>query len=419
MHLRKRQLAALVSVFVLCTACGGGSGGDDATGDNAQRGPEASASPEVPPPVDPPHGFRKKGKQVGTAGHAFMKKEHAYHVFGDAVVSMSTDSKDDQAVRVRGLDGQRRAAFTIDSLSHIAYPYGVATKDEQLVLTAVSERIEGTGTEKDRDSLVVTARDAMTGKKEWTTAIKETAERELPPLDDGSVSFVDANAKTILLSAEPKPNFDEEVTFALDTDDGDLRWTRQSFSAVGLDEDTVIGYQYSSYYPHMVGLSAKDQRELWSGRETERYPGGTVLDGGLAALADSAGTYLMDTGTGKTKAELDAMAECHFDQKSTVICGAAEAELLVGYDADSMERLWELSGDDAQREVPELVAARPGVVYVNTSDGPVTLEARTGEDLDTDLPDISLVDVVEGYGIVVPESGSGEPVSVYAHRGTA
>lgn len=227
----------------------------------------------------------------------------------------------------------------------------------------------------------------------------------MPPT--GEVEFSGATADTVLLRHR-KAASDDAITFALNTADGSVRWEEEAFTPLGVEGDVVVGLRDASG-TDLVGLGARDGRTVWQGPKVRDRVSGHAVGDGLVAVGSrdpdrltGSVTYLVDTATGKAWATLREQATCHHDGARTVVCRTFtpyRTPTLVGYDATSAERLWELTGQDAHRQVPALVGARPGVVYVRGSNGLTTLAARTGADLDTDLPDLDLDRVVEGYGI--------------------
>ncbi|MEU1806716.1 hypothetical protein [Streptomyces sp. NPDC019937] len=53
---------------------------------------------------------------------------------------------------------------------------------------------------------------------------------------------------------------------------------------------------------------------------------------------------------------------------------------VAAYDGKSGKQLWKLSHDDADRVPPHATLVRNGLLYGVTKNGPVVMDARTGQD---------------------------------------
>ncbi|SDM90193.1 outer membrane protein assembly factor BamB family protein [Allokutzneria albata] len=399
--MRVRAVAVLAASLLL-TSCS--SAEEPPPPPGQQPAPTTTSSA---PLFDPPRGFTGESKLVGRSPYA---------IAGDAVVSRDPE-REQPTMTVIGLDGTPRVEYPVDipKKSKASGPYSAA--DGSLVLMAVAQTVEGTGTNPDRTRYTVTAHNPGTGAKVWERPVDASAE---VPLPDSNPRIVGANRDIVVVTANL---LKEAATIALSTVDGTVKWSKPGIFATGLANDVVVGYRYvNSLSSEPVGLSATDGAQRWSGPRFDgtlesNFSRPRLVGDGLASFAGTpAGeltknvTHLLDTTTGKPRLSLDSLWTCLSDDQSLIVCGKTYFNYqLAGFDATSMAKLWELPDAAATRTIPKLVAARKGVAYV-TAKGPMTLNARSGKDLDPELDVDALDAVAPGYALGVVSG------KVYARR---
>ncbi|WP_157596662.1 outer membrane protein assembly factor BamB family protein [Saccharomonospora saliphila] len=412
----------------MVTACGGEDPEererDEASAAGASPSTSSSRAPS-PTRFDPPREFAPEGELVAEG--------EGYAVAGDAVVSVvdpSLDGGDAEesdsvvSVRVRGMDGRVRTEFrTPFGTAHewngpfaeytLGGPATATLGDRHVVLLAGTRVIEGSGTYRDQYDYVFRAHDAGTGDKVWQRVVE---------VDSGagvSHQVIGANSEYTVIETASK-------TYVLRTSDGETVWSSADIDPVVLAGDTLVVHEETGFTSaRPVGLDAADGDRLWEGPGVD-YVSGTLADQISvvtpttvvlrAKQADGAGsvheTYLVSVDDGSVRETLEGEWSCRHGT-DTIVCGTGGG--MVAFDAESVETLWELPDD--RREAPTLHAVHNGVVYVSSSDGLMTLDARSGSDLDhgLGLSGGRIVDVRPGYALVEWD-GDGSPPRLRAHR---
>ncbi|MFB9908297.1 outer membrane protein assembly factor BamB family protein [Allokutzneria oryzae] len=398
------RAAAVLAASLLVTSC---------SSEQEQPSPQSTEQPPVTTKpatqlVNPPRQFEPKGERVGTT---------PFTLTGDAVASVDTGER--PKIRVFGLDGEPRKEFPIEvpQKAKVSAPYGL--EDGSLVLLAVAHTVKGTGTSQDHMRYTVIAYNPKTGAKAWESPIDASDALLLP---DNTPRIVGADRNTVVVEADL---LKVSATVALSTVDGTPKWNKPGFTAIGLAGDIVVGHHVTKgITTEAVGLAAGDGAQRWTGPKFDgepRHPFSRTRMVGdrLASFAGTpAGelakttTYLLDTATGQPRLTLDGPWSCDSDDENAVVCGRSfYGQYMAGFDATSMSKRWELPDKAAKREAPTLNTAHKGVAYVTSSHGLMTLDARTGKDLDPTLGELDDLDyVVPGYGISVVRD------TVWAHR---
>ncbi|SCL22177.1 PQQ-like domain-containing protein [Micromonospora nigra] len=278
--------------------------------------------------------------------------------------------------------------------------------------------IEGSGTISDRTVMRVASFSLADGAVGWQTDVDD----ERIPSDSGLGvdKVVAANSDHVVVSTDSHDTggLGSDFTTVLDARTGKIRWSNPAFQARALDGDTVAGMRSTDYRAKAeratIGLAASDGAQRWIHENTR--PSGVLgsgqLGGGLMQVypvrgnseGRPAGLIEIKTGREVIRFEPAGTATCRYDGEAVVVCAqhggrSGETGSMAAYDATSYKLLWQLPDKAAGREAPKLSAARRGAIYGSTSNGPIILDARTGQDKVTDLsftPDV----VIPGFGIV-------------------
>lgn len=166
----------------------------------------------------------------------------------------------------------------------------------------------------------------------------------------------------------------------------------------------------------MAGLSIKDGEPLWQGNLD--YDGHTLEQAGSKYfvsikdetlsntedafnIVDAATGTVVDSGVGDY-----ALIDCRYDGMDTTICFRRGEDWAGAFDADTSEWLWSLPNESTDRIAPMVTTVWHGAVYGLTENGPVVLDARTGEDLEV-APGAAPYLVNEYVGIADDEAGGG------------
>ncbi|MFI9202549.1 PQQ-binding-like beta-propeller repeat protein [Streptomyces sp. NPDC053048] len=385
---RLRMASAVVGVLCAVAACGGGASSEGGRATGANVPPESF-------PDSPTTSFQGAWPSpLGDIGPADVVALGAHLAF-------AYDRKD---VGV--------TAFRLDSGEvawHTAAPAGgtVAQAPPRLagnaVIGAFAVTEEGTGTYADRHGVTVVALDAGTGRTLWTREIGgEFANPAAAP------HVVGADPRHVLV-ASYEQGYEETPpsSVLLDTRTGRIIWTEADFKGVDLEQSVAVGIRSDDSF---AGKSVADNIQLWKrdlpfgeSEAADPGPGLTWIDG---TAADE--PLLIDPTTGATR--LDSgdtqLEKCHYDGWTTTICAGTDESAhpaVWAVDVRTARVLWRLPDESANRVAPRITSAWHGAVYAQ-ADQAMTLDARTGRDLRTDLGLVSPAMVNDHYGLVYDDT---------------
>ncbi|WP_192583363.1 outer membrane protein assembly factor BamB family protein [Streptomyces albicerus] len=257
------------------------------------------------------------------------------------------------------------------------------------VIGAFARSTEGRGTSAGHHAITVAAYDAATGKALWTRDVVEGDGTAVP-----TAHIVGATDRRVLVSAE------DGSSALVDVRTGRLVWTDRDFEGVDLEDTVAVGRRDDGVF---VGKSTSDGRQLWK-RQVVIGEGLTADPGPGLTLAGGIGQedLLVDPVTGKTSLDMkDGASDCHYDGWTTTVCSGTDGSgsaTVTAVDLRSARVLWRLPDEAANRIVPQVTSAWHGLVYAEAN-GPMTLDARTGKDLRTDIS-LAPSMVNDRYGLV-------------------
>jgi hypothetical protein len=415
MQRQRQRVMVVASVAVLMAtvvACGGDGDDPPAPETAGPTGSPAAPAPSLspaPPAHDPPLAFAETGVRIGRPDSGYAIHDGtAYFVTEDE----PADGEDSliAAELATGVQRWSRPVAGTVVLGDWATPAVADVDTGPVVFMPLVVERPGSGTTPGRELVRVTAFDGVTGSPVWSTDLDDT---DVPGISGYSNLSVSADQDQVAVSVEYLADGDAYTAYTavLDAGTGDARWLEAGFLATALDDQTVVGNTATreplSLVYTLEGRSASDGDRLWSIDEPEDIRDIRGLGSGLGYYvgvpSGESTTYLVELRTGEVLVSFDGGSECRHDGESIVVCATVDFytfdDYLVAYDVRAGERLWELPDEAADRIAPSsLVAARPGAVYANTDNGPLIIDARTGEDLVTDLP-FAVERVVPGFGL--------------------
>jgi outer membrane protein assembly factor BamB len=437
---RSGRLAAVVLVLTWA-ACSGGDDGSDTTRSGTPDGSDdntATTSEDdtttTAPEHDPPLELANESVNVGG-----LVRNGVYAVHDG--VAYFVEGVDDALVAVDLATGEPVWSEPVESdfLGFWGSPEVAEVDGQALVFATYGTVEEGTGTEADQEMLRIVALDAADATPVWTTDvpaadIPEAAREDVLGSSVSDVSparAVAADGDHVVVSTDE--GYRDAFTVVLDAASGDPMWNAGDFQALALGGAVVAGITEhpDSSLPDTGQLAARsiaDGSPVWQAEDVfvpdgrtisslgpERLSaGGDVYSSG-AIHADSEATHVFASGDGTVVTTLDGRHTCVDDGEDTIVCDSGEH--VVALDRESGETLWELPDEAAGRIAPTVTAARSGAVYTDTDNGPVILDARTGEDRVTDLT-VAPDDVVPGFGLVVEDDSFGDDVELLAYPAT-
>jgi hypothetical protein len=415
-HLRTAVPVAMVA-SLLVSGCGSSSGQPDA--DSAARQADGTAEATSAWPVfDPPTQFGATPLSAlpdivptnppGWAPPITLVGTTAYVATPSRMLAV--DLASGQVVTT--VSPERAPGFADDRIvgdQGVAPPALVEVGGAPLVLVAFSVTVPGEGTTPAGSRIEVHAVNADDASVAWSFEVAIPSE-SYPPAILGIADGV------LVLDHE-------EAVSGIDLEARSVRWHADQTHPNLLIDATVVGVRHSGAtidVMRVVGLDASDGGQRWIETEESyeylylhRAGANHVVITGRSYQNGSHFLRYVDSVTGDpagTRGEDGPyLLSCVYDAVSISVCQMRDwAAALEVPDGDW---LWSLPDEQANRVAPTVTAAWHGAVYGETESGPVVLDARTGEDLETN-PGVAPFLVNEFVGLV--ETGGG----VYAHRAT-
>jgi hypothetical protein len=432
----KLVLGPIVVLALALGACGtssdevdaskGGTGGD--TEKVSGGGSTTTTTPEVT--ADPPLAFD------GTATEALPPTALQSNLAGDVTTSFTTlhgrtayivEPAHLRAVDVLTGDGTWEATVEgapadpdaqAGPFVNDAGPRPPAVSDDgETVVAAVPVSEPGEGTTPGHEAISVLAVDAGTGEERWTAEIDVSD--EVAGFDgQGAITEVVAITDEAVVVTYTNEG---ATTAAIDPSTQETLWQRDDYGAGAVVDDIVVGSDGNvAENSSMSQITAVD---LATGEE--RWAAGTqssavdvipahddlvVVDRTDYGSGDPSLLFL-DPATGEERARVDGESSfgsnpfgpCEYDEASVLLCHGFDT--ITAYDATTGTDLWSLPDETANRVAPSVTVVWHGAVYGTTENGPVVLDAETGEDLSTE-PGLAPHWVSEYAGIGLGDDGT-------------
>ncbi|GAA0239993.1 PQQ-binding-like beta-propeller repeat protein [Cryptosporangium japonicum] len=251
-----------------------------------------------------------------------------------------------------------------------------------------------TGTQKAGRAVEVVAVDAETTKSLWTAQVDVPA-----GLDQGVAGLaanpvgVDGTTLAVAVSYQS-----DEGVVAVDLAAKKALWSRTGFRPDVVGTGVVAGSDASS----VSALNLADGKQKWT---VPQLTAVSPLGPGLLIASGTGQVAFLDAATGKARDRSTADytgVRCRFDGKDVTVC--ARTGWAAGLDATSGKTLWELPDQANTRVAPLVTAVWHGAVYGSTDNGPVVLDARSGQDREVS-PGLAPMVVNEYVGIGQPPTG--------------
>ncbi|WP_329125088.1 outer membrane protein assembly factor BamB family protein [Streptomyces sp. NBC_01465] len=293
------------------------------------------------------------------------------------------------------------------------------------LLTPFPVQVSGTGTQASHQAVEIDASDPATAEVRWrvTLRLPEWADDLGTELTATAVG-ADGNTGVVAVSQSN----DNAVTYGIDLTTHRQIWVQDGFAATGIAGGMAVGWDTEKYEAHAAGHDAATGAPRWQGQYIVNQsvsalgPHFVLLQGGHFG-SEHPYVQLLDPATGKTKQQLPvplSKGTCVYDEKSTVVChgtgNGTDDDAAFGLDATTGKTLWRLPDKQADRIAPEITTAWHGRVYGKTKNGPVALDARTGQDLPTS-PRIAPV-LVNGSAGLAPDKVDGWKTELFVYPAT-
>ena len=429
----RRYAAVGAASLLLLAGCSNGEDGDPRPSPSPSASKSAAPSASARPAFDPPTRFAPQGAALpaeasenkislgGTNTEPLPVTLHrttAYVASTASLLAVETDTGRTLATITPKL-GKPEATTDSPWVGSNPAEAPVLWTDNgraTIVATFVVER-PATGTQKAGRAVEVVAVDAESAKTLWT------AEVAVPPgLDQGYAGLaanpigVDGTTLAVGVSYQ-----DNEGVIAVDLASRRALWSRADFRPGVVASGVVVGATGDPVADKssVVALNLADGKQRWtalpdSQQLTVSTVGPTVLiAAGKSYSGQQSLVAFLDVATGKVREQSTADytgVRCRFDGKDVTVC--AKSGWAAGLDAVSAKVLWELPDQADTRVAPQVTAVWHGAVYGTTDNGPVVLDARSGQDREVS-PGLAPMVVNEYVGIGQPPTGGGSGVRSY------
>ncbi|WP_433204831.1 PQQ-binding-like beta-propeller repeat protein [Nocardia sp. CA-107356] len=282
------------------------------------------------------------------------------------------------------------------------------------VIAAFGGSVPASGTVPEKAAIEVIAVEVGTGRRLWNTVIDlgaASGSRQLPISTLATIKVVAVTANAVVITGRtPLLAGDRNATWVIDPQSHQIRWLADEFVAEYANDDAVIGDgKAGTGHNARRGRSIDDGREMWSAPvagDGTRYL--TANTPNVAFIERYKAFELVDPVTGQphytmsdpSADPLKKTWQCVYDQRQIIVC--QNKTQILGFDITNPAKpLWEF-GSDNSRVPPAMTAAYHGVIYgLNSSQRPIALDARTGQDLpDNPMIAPTLVDRYVGIAAV-------------------
>ncbi|MEU3271431.1 PQQ-binding-like beta-propeller repeat protein [Saccharomonospora sp. NPDC006951] len=389
----RARIAVAVTLILLLSGCASG----DRQGEFAS--PLGQAGVLTTPAFDPPRGFAASGTTLG-----YFEYGGKYLVVGDSVVLAEAGARSTELenVRITDLAGSD-PVLAPHGLTELETTSIAGAEGRSLAFVGGFRAVPGSGTVPDGEEYVVTAYRLPGGEVAWEKVIPEWSEGTGEAHRE--VVIADADDETVLLDARTRSSAaggTRSITaMALNARDGSTRWSQPGFAPYAITPDVVVGFRFhngvrcGSCEGALAGLETGTGVKRWERepvrREQKQSEGYERLGEHIVKVRivhdRTPFTHFVDAATGEDKAKLPGSRDCEYDGRDLIVCGTDS--VMTGYDARTFGQRWSFGNDTGGREVPELRAASNGVVYAESSNGLMTLDGATGDDLDPDLGELN------------------------------
>ncbi|MEV0897618.1 PQQ-binding-like beta-propeller repeat protein [Actinoplanes sp. NPDC049802] len=245
------------------------------------------------------------------------------------------------------------------------------------VLTALYTAVKGSGTTAARNLIELVGVDAATAERLWSIPI---------PSDDASpedpVAVAGVSGGTAVLRAGT-------MTYGVDLLQRKVAWQNPNFVVGAVADGTAVGVLHDDpVRGRLSGFSAADGKLAWRDRADVYAASVRPVSPTLVAFHGNAygsgapDDRLLAAATGKTVTREFITDTCAYDGVGIAVCSGANETVSV--DAATGKRLWAITPDGSGRTAVRVTAARKGLLYGSTENGPVVVDARTGEDREVD-----------------------------------
>ncbi|WP_285630966.1 PQQ-binding-like beta-propeller repeat protein [Actinoallomurus iriomotensis] len=387
MNLNRRGTTVTVALALITVLSG-----CDETGSSRPGSAPAAKSSSAAPHFDPPVGFAPDGRPLTFsqtpeepkgANNMIVSGRTAYFQSDGGLHAVDLPSGELSWTARPGSGGEVSGGGIQPLLATMGgRPYLVGLFDVT---------IPGQGTTPAKKVVEVLAADPATGR----VVRDDTLPLPVRPAqgDDDAEQFtqqwlVGADDKAIVIMLN---GTEGDVTLVEDPAAHRIRWFERDMTAFAVADGQVIAgtgrdinnLMRSGYYTlHSIDTVTKVER--W--RTKEIYTGsykGQPAGPGLVAINSGDDTEgLVDAATGKTRfswPDHKVNYDCVYDERSVTVCTTTGT--VMAFDTATAKLLWRLPTDG--RIAPTVTTAWHGAVYGTTPNGPVVIDARSGQDRGT------------------------------------
>jgi hypothetical protein len=236
------------------------------------------------------------------------------------------------------------------------------------------------------------------------------------PEHSASIAVLGVENDVVAIRLDPDDSIGS--TYGIALPQRELAWEREDFQAIGYSRGILAGglFDEGADWPVLAGVSLAHGEELWrsdQGGRSLRTVGeaGALVEATEQLPQDEEGDVqrLVDIASGRTFYAFDDdldNSDCHHDLDAAAVVCDGEDHGAVALDGETAEVLWQ--DPDWTGTIASLWH---GALYVDRSEGPVVLDTRTGETVESN-PGIA-PNLVNAHAALVH---AGNTVEVYHIR---
>ncbi|MFD0274732.1 PQQ-binding-like beta-propeller repeat protein [Kitasatospora sp. NPDC127111] len=413
------RIASAAAVLLLVGACSGGggqNGGTDQGGNGGTGGsggttatatPTASATPRKS--FDPPSAFdRAKGVPLPVEAKASAVLLDGLTAYLPAKAGL--EAVDLTTGKVVGTAPTQQPASLAET------PVLAEVGGKRLVIGSFPELVRGQGTSVDHGIAELVAMDAGTHGPAWSLPL------DLPQGIAAEYKYATLLGVRGTTAVVAVSDSDHGAVLAVDLVARKTLWTQNGFFGAALTEGQVVGVvTQDGVRQKLSAIDVSDGKTAWNAEadsyQTTVRPAGpaTVVVQGRDYGSGKNFAWLVDGATGKRTLDFSGgfTHTCTYDGRSVTVCATDSSAFAV--EPATGKVLWKLPDDANTRVAPRVTAVRHGVVYGTTKNGPVMLDASTGQDR-PGSPQLAPVAVNEYVGLA-PAEGTGQALTAYPATG--
>ncbi|WP_327287756.1 hypothetical protein [Streptomyces sp. NBC_01198] len=261
-----------------------------------------------------------------------------------------------------------------------------------LVLVTFVLDLPGRGTTQGKRVIEMIAVDSVTNRPAWTKRFGDLPDWGRSADPSVAVKLIGVQDGIAVVAADD--SYGAPTTYAVDLvkgATGATLWHKaDDFHPIMTGTGVVVG-TFEGLKQSLAALGLADGKPVWTKYKDEYELGAHYFAPDRLSVnyggSHNSNLRILDAVSGDKLTELEEWAgsSCVYDDRSVTVCTAPIDNYVIALDAKSAKDLWWLPDSKHTRVAPKVSAVWHGAVYGQTANGPVVVDARTGNDRSTAL----------------------------------